>query len=415
MADWLLLRLPSDPASPLGWCVADSAGRIVMPPQSAPLMQVAALGASRRVCALLPAADVLLTEADVPARAGARVHQVVPFALEEHLAEDIDSLHFAVGKRGADSARTPVAVVARVLLDQWLAAMRAVNLVPECLYAESDLLPLNPGQAVALLADECAVVRPAGGAPVTMPLDALAEALELARPAAADPASERTGSGLILYTGAAEWQRCSRVVEAVRDRFDGIKVQLLSDGPLPLYAQQLPGAAATAINLLQGPYAPTTALAGNLRAWRVAAALLAALVVAHVGGSAAELLTVRHAERKVDTEIEDTFRAAMPGERNATDARRRLEQRLASQGGADQTGLLGALAAVAQARSSAPGTSIQGLNFSKGSLELRLSAANTEVLDHLSQALRASGWDADLTGTSVHGAAYEGSIQLKAH
>ncbi len=414
MADWLLIRMSSDPAAPVSWVVADGAGRLVMPAQSGPLMQVAALGASRRVCVLVPATDVLLTEADVPAKAGAKVQQIVPFALEELLAEDVDSLHFAVGRRSADSIRTPVAVVARALLEQWLDMLRDARLTPEVVYAESDLLPLNPGQAVALLDGDCVIVRPPGGAVATMPLDALAEALELARPTAHPDTGERTGRGLILYTGAAEWHRCSREVEAVREHFDGIKVQLLGDGPLALYAQQLPGASQTAINLLQGPYAPTGAISGSLRAWRTAAALLAALVLLHVGGGTAELLALKRTEHRLDADIEHTFRSAMPGEHSAVDARRRMEQRLAGTGGADR-GLLAALAAVAQARDGAPGAVLQALSFREGSLELKLSAPNADVLDRMSQALRASGWQADLTsGNAVQGGAYEGRIQVKA-
>ena len=415
MADWLLIRMSSDPAAPVSWVVADGAGRLVMPAQSGPLMQVSPLGASRRVCVLVPASDVLLAEADVPAKAGAKVQQIVPFALEEQLAEDVDSLHFAVGRRSPDSTRTPVAVVARVLLEQWLEMLRAVNLTPEAIYSESDLLPLNPGQAVALLDGDCAIVRPPGAAVATMPLDALAEALELARPATDPVTGERSGRGLILYTGAAEWHRCSRDVEAVREHFDGIKVQLLGDGPLALYAQQLPGAPQSAINLLQGQYAPTAALGGSLRAWRVAAALLAALVVLHVGGGAAELVSLTRTEHKLDTAIDQTFRSAMPGEHSTVDARRRMEQRLAGAQGGDRQGLLAALAAVAQARDGAPGAVVQALSFREGSLELKLSAPNADVLDRMSQTLRASGWQADLTsGNAVQGGAYEGRIQIKA-
>ena len=50
-----------------------------------------------------PGADVLLAEPDVPVKAGARLQQLVPYALEEQLAENIDELHFALGKRSADS------------------------------------------------------------------------------------------------------------------------------------------------------------------------------------------------------------------------------------------------------------------------------------------------------------------------
>ena len=137
---------------------------------------------------------------------------------------------------------------------------------------------------------------------------------------------ERTGRGLILYTGAAEWQHHSPKVESVREQFDGIKVQLLTGGPLSLFAQQLPSA--HAINLLQGPYAPQHSLAVGWRAWRVAAILLAALVGLHVAGKAAELVMLKRAEKTVDASIDQQFREAMPGEQNSVDARRRMEARL---------------------------------------------------------------------------------------
>jgi general secretion pathway protein L len=416
MADWLIIRLAHEPGAPVSWIAADGAGRIVLPQQSGPLPQVAPLAASRRVCALAPAADVVLTEADVPLKSGTRVHQVVPFALEEQLAEDVEGLHFAVGRRAADESRTPVAVASRALLERWLAELRVAGIVPEALYAESDLLPVNPGQAVALLDADSAIVRPAGGLPVTMPIAALTEALELARPRrdedviAADTAA---GRGLVLYTGAAEWHAHSREIEALRDRFDGIKVQLLTDGPLGLYAQQLPGAAGSAINMLQGPFAPTTSLSSGWKLWRVAAMLLVALVALHAAGSATELMSLKRAEHAVNVSIEQTFRAAMPGEHNAIDARRRMEQRLASVRGGDSSGLLAALGALAQARAGAGDTSIQGLTFRDGALDLKVVAPNAEALDRLSQSLRASGWQADLTAGNAAGSRYEGRIEIK--
>jgi general secretion pathway protein L len=351
----------------------------------------------------------------VPVRAGAKVREVVPFALEELLAEDVDTLHFAVGKRAPDSVRTPVAVVARSLMDGWLAALGEAGLTAEVVYAESDLLPINPGQAVAVLDGDSAVVRLTGHTPVTMPIDALAEALELVRPPPPEmgTAPEHTGSGLVLYTGPVEWHQHSREVEALRDRFDGIKVQLLADGPLALYAQQLPGVAPTGINLLQGPYAPVSSLASHLKAWRIAAALLAGLVVLHAAGSAAELMTLKKAERRLDASITETFRETMH-EQNATDARHRMEQRLVGAGDGALGGLLPTLQALAQARGTAGDTVIQALSFREGALELRVTAPNVEALDHMSQALRSNGWQADLTSGNPGKSGYEGRIEIKA-
>jgi general secretion pathway protein L len=409
MSDWLLLRLPRTPEQAATWLVVDARGAPTGPPQSGPLSLAVPRAAGRRVCVLAPGADVLLAAPDVPHKAGARLQQLVPYALEEDLAENIDELHFAIGKRTADSLNTPVAVVARALLDEWLATLRAAGLEPEALYADSDLLPVNPGQAVALLEEDVVSVRPPGGSPVTLPADALGEALEIAQSGADASAGAR---GLILYTGAAEWQRHSAQVEAARPRFDGIKVQLLTGGPLALFAQQLP--AGTATNLLQGSYAPTATRAVGLKAWRLAAMLLAGLVALHVVGKTVELQVLKKRERQVDTSIRETFHQAMPGEVSALDARRRMEQRLLAARGAGG-GLLPALQALAQARDSAPGTSVQSLNFHSGSLEMKLSAPDASSLDRLSQSLRSNGWAADLTGGSNVSSGYEGRIQVHAN
>jgi general secretion pathway protein L len=360
------------------------------------------------VCLLVGGAEVLLAEPEVPVKAGAKLPQLVPYALEEHLAEDIEDLHFALGKRSGESSRIPVAVVARALLDGWLAELRGAEIEPDAVYADSELLPENPGQAVALLEGDMVSVRPPGGTPVTLPADALGEALEIARSGAE---SSGTGArGLILYTGAAEWQQHSAQVEAARPQFDGIRVQLLAGGPLALFAQQLPSA--TAINLLQGSYAPVSSRGAGFMAWRVAAILLASLIGLHVVGKAAELHVLKRHERQVDASIRDTFRSSMHTEASASEARRLMERRLIGVRGAGE-GLLPALQALAQARDAAPGTSVQTLNFHGGSLEMKLSAPDATSLDRLSQSLRSSGWHADLTGGSNAGSAYEGRIQMR--
>ena len=410
MADWLLLRLPSVPGGHASWLVVDARGAPVGPMQGGPLTLAAARTAGRRVCVLVPGTDVLLAEPEVPARAGLKLQQLVPYALEEQLADDIEDLHFAVGRRATESTRARVAVVARALLDEWLGTLRASGIEPEALYADSDLLPENPGHAVLLLEKDAVTVRPPGAWPVTLPGDALAEALETAHSGGADSGGGG-GRGLILYAEPAAWQQHCAQVEAVRPRFDVVRIQLLTEGPMPLFAQQLP--VATPINLLQGAYAPKAARTVGLRAWRVAAVLLVSLLALHIVGKVGELQVLKTPERQVDASIRDTFHAAMPGEPSTLDARRRMEQRLAATRGAGG-GLLPALQALAQARDAVPGMSVQALQFHGGALDLTLSAPDAASLDRISQELRRNGWQADLTGGSHSGSAYEGHIQVHA-
>jgi general secretion pathway protein L len=406
MADWLLLRLARVPDQPATWLVTDPRGVAQGPPQSGPLSLAAPRSAGRRICVLVPGTDVLVAEPELPTKAGTKLQQLVPYALEEQLADDIDDLHFAIGKRPPNSTRTPVAVVTRALMDQWLTALKSNGLEPEAMYADSDLLPQNPGQSVALLEEDIVVVRPPSGSPVTLPADALQEALEMAQSSSPDGGA---GRGLILYTGAPEWHEHSAQVEALRERFDGIKIQLLANGPLALFAQQLP--TATATNLLQGPYTPTTSRAVGLHAWRAAAILLACLIGLHVAGKATELSLLKRNEHKLDVSIREAVQTAMPGQASTPDARKMMEQRLAA-ARAGGGGLLPALEALVQAKSAAPGAVVQALSFRNGSVDLKVAAPDAASLDRIGQALRNNGWQADLTSGNNVGSGYEGRLQI---
>ncbi len=411
MADWLLLRLPRTPQEQATWLVVDPRGAATGPPQGGPLSLAAPRAAGRHVVVLVRGTDVLLAEPELPpAKAGAKLHQLVPYALEEQLAEDLEDLHFAIGRRQGDSPRVPVAVVARKLMEEWTRLLKASGLEPEALYADSELLPQNPGQAVALLEEDAIVVRPPSGPVVTLPADALDEGLEIAL-SGIEPGMPG-GRGLILYTGPAEWHRHAARVEAARERFEGIQIQLLTGGSLALFAQQLP--ATTATNLLQGPYAPVTPHPVGWSAWRLAAALLAGFIALHIAGKAAELTVLDHANHRLDASIEQVFHTAMPGQVDTYEARRQMEQRLAAVRASQASGgFLRALQAIVQAHRATPEAVLQALSFTNGTLQLKASAPSVESLDRLSRRLRQQGWRARLVSDSPAGSAYEGRIEMR--
>ena len=113
MADTIVIRLPDRPELPASWIVVDAAGARLSAVQFGPLSQATPLAIARRVVVLVPGIDVLFAQPELPVRGGARLMQVVPFALEEHIADDIEGMHFAVGKPDASGAGTLVASVRR--------------------------------------------------------------------------------------------------------------------------------------------------------------------------------------------------------------------------------------------------------------------------------------------------------------
>jgi general secretion pathway protein L len=414
MAESLIIRLRSNEA-PL-WMVCNEDGQVLVNAVSGELMQAVPLAAGRRVVVLVSPGDALVTESEAPAKSAAKLAQVIPFALEERVASEIEDLHFAIGERDAHTGRVPVVAVSRERLDGWVAELRTAGLLPQAIYSEASLVPAMPGQIIGLLDGEFLTLRNAEGPPVVMPAMAVRDALEMLLAAQISQVAglEPPPVGLLLYASQEDWQQHEHEVDALRERFTGVKVQILpsSSGPLSVLAQA--AGSGEAVNILQGTYAPASPLQQGWKAWRIAAALAASLLLVHLGARYFELTRLRKAEAALDASIQDAFRAAMPGQQNALNARRRVEARLAEvRGGGGGGALLPALSALARAKSAVPSASIEGMMFRDGTLELRVNAPDAAALDAIGQQLRASSWQADIKGLTANGDGYRGNLQIR--
>ena len=100
----------------------------------------------------MPASEVLVTESDAPAKSAAKLAQVIPFALEERVADEIENLHFAIGERAADTGpRAGRGGDARAHRRLAGGTARRRVCIPQAIYSEAQLLPAMPGQLIALL------------------------------------------------------------------------------------------------------------------------------------------------------------------------------------------------------------------------------------------------------------------------
>ncbi len=411
MAESLIIHL-RDGAAPL-WMVCNEDGQVVIDVMSGELSQAAPLGATRRVVVILPAGEALVTESDAPAKSSAKLAQVIPYALEERVADEIEDLHFAIGERDPSTGRVAVVVIERVRLDARLAELRAAGLHPAAAYSEASLLPFMPGQLIALLEGDSIMLRSENAPTLVMPALSIGDAIEIALAQQVAPVAglEAAAPGLLLYAGHDEWQAHQHTIDALRERFTGVKVQLLPSGPLSVLAPA--AASGDAVNLLQGALAVASPHEMRWQSWRVAAVLAGVLLCLHLGARYFELDRLRKTEATLNAGIEDAFRAAMPGQQNATNARRRVEQRLQELRSGGGGTLLPVLLAVAQARNAAPGATIEGLTYRDGVLEMRIMAADTASLDAIGQQLRASNWQAEIKAVTASGDNYRGSVQVR--
>jgi general secretion pathway protein L len=108
--------------------------------------------------ALVPTEDVLLMYGTLPLTSARKLRQAAPFSVEEALIEDIDTLHFALGKQ-EKTGRFPVAVVKKSLLKTWSEVLSAQGIVPRYMLPEVLALPYTPGSWHVLLLDKRALIR----------------------------------------------------------------------------------------------------------------------------------------------------------------------------------------------------------------------------------------------------------------
>ncbi len=386
MSQFLVLRL----ADPVSWVITDADGGRIGPVSIGGLADAAPLAAERPLIVIAPGASVTFAQPELPVKGGARVAQVVPYAMEELLAGEVEQFHFAVGRTDAEG-RTLVAAVRRDELRGWMDALRAAGLDPQALVPEPLCVPDNPGKTVAVIDAGKLLVRAPGALPVALDAEPLTEAFALA-------GLEGEDRHVQLYVSQQDWQDSREMIEALREVTGSLDLQLLPDGALPLMAAG--SVQSDALSLLQGEFARRTGWRAEWQRWRVAAFLALAALALHVGMRGYDLIRLRAEEQRLDAAIEQAVRIAMPDVERIVDARAQIEQRLAGGGATDPQGLLARLAAVGGAMSGATGPTIESLGWRNGSLQLQMIAADTDTLARFAQALTARGLTADVESTT---------------
>ena len=386
MSQFLVLRL----ADPVSWVITDAGGGRIGPVSTGTLADAVPLAAERPLIAIAPGASITLARPQLPVRGGARLAQVAPYAMEDALAGEVEQFHFAVGRTDADG-RTLVAAVRREELRGWLDALKSAGLDPQAVVPDTLCVPDNPGKIVAVIDAGQLLVRAPGALPVTLDAEPLTESFTLA-------GLEGDDRHVQLYVSQQDWQDSREMIEALREVTGSLDLQLLPDGALPLLAA---GALRTdSLSLLQGEFARRTGWRAEWQRWRLAAVLALAAFALHVGVHAYDLTRLRAEEKRLDSAIEQAVRIALPDVERVVDARAQIGQRLAGASAADPDGLLARLAAIGAAMTGAPGPTIEALGWRNRSLELSMSAPDTDAIARFAQALSARGLAADVASTT---------------
>lgn len=387
--------------------------------QTGPLEDAAALAGNRRLIVLVPSTRVLRLNARIPLKGTARIRQALPFALEEQLAGDIDKQHFAFRAKD-DAGHTPVAVVDKALLQEWIARLDAAELMPNAIYADSDALPANPATITLLVEGGRALIRSDEGEVTAFDEASLETVLELLLDAQSKKLENDATAvpvKLVIYCSEETHRRYEQLWDRQRMRVENLEVIFLADGALPLLAGEI--AHRPGVNLLQGSFAPKTDLPIRWQDWRIAAALLAAFLVLNLAYKGLHYWQLSRADAALDAAATQVLTQTFPTAGEVSDPWNELRTRLGAaeddtaQAGA--TDLSESLEVLSAAFAKTPGIRMETISFRSGALDLQLTAPDVAALDQLRQLISDPGkYTAEIQSANPDNDVIKGRIQITA-
>jgi general secretion pathway protein L len=412
MSEILVIRLlgsvnSATPAeTPAQWLLVDTHGARLGTVLQGRLGDAAMLAQGRKVVGLVPGTDTLSLNPALPALKGnTKLSQVVPYALEDQLAVDIDELYFAIGKRGK-SANTPVIVVAHQLMKDWVSALTAAGAQPDALNTDTSLLPTTTEGLTVLIDQGRVSIKQSDSSVSTLDVSPLSEALQLLIPA--------TNQSVTIFITEQEYQAEKAAIDALFERAPNVALKLLPDGVLPLLALQT--TQPHAINLLQGEYTQRKKTQYSFGGWKVAAGLLIALIGLHLFSKSLELWQLSKQEAELDQQIQTIYSQTLSVNTpvKADKARPALQTRWQQlQELRKPNHLMKTLDVLSKVTNAKDALKIQELNYNQGTVQLKVLAPNDQSLDYIQRQAKTQGITAELQGTTAVDEKVEGQISFQ--
>jgi len=376
MNETLIIRLPDSDQQVVPWLVANLQTKDLIASGELESMQqlneLRSHAENRQVKVYVTTDAVTLHQLDLPAKSRKQLAQVVPYALEDDVAQEIDSLHFAWASGIPPEQPLPVAVVDKQTMQLWQqrlaeAGIRADSLQPDCF-----AIPVEPQTWSVMTIAGDIIVRQGAWQGIALEPDFL-QFLE--------PENERDTPVKIKHWGQIEWPQAPAQLEP-------------QDESLPLQAAML--ATTDGINLLQGQYQlrNRSSLNWSVLKWPgIAAAIVLALGIAD---NSIQLYKLNAEQARIQQQTEQLYRDAFPDETRIVNIRAQLNQHLARLGGTSQSDMLYLLQSLESAFSQAPlnVTSMQ-YDASRNELRIQADADSFQVFEQFRTAARGARLDVE--------------------
>lgn len=353
-----------------------------------------------RLIGLVPGDEALFCFAEIPAKQARYVRQALPFAVEEQVAQDIDTVHLSLGERSDQGFR--VAAIDRQRMAIWHELFDAVQGADlDSLYPDAALLPVSESRWCICLDGEDTLVAGSRGEWFRMDTVNLGIfSYTLASPDENEVVAEIT---VTVYGSEADFEKHADLVTQLEQQERlRISKETLQMTPLELLAHAHHNLLCTPINMCQGTFEAVDRSGGLWRLWRPAAIIAAVWFALQVGVELGMGYYHLQEAKQLEQQAMTIYRDVFPNDNRATpqNVRRVLEGqlRLARQSGprADFLSLLTQAGAEYSRLGGGQNVRFDSVNYSRqrGELVVELRADSYDRLSALRSAIGDRGLEA---------------------
>lgn len=157
MQENMLIYLHANDLTHPSWVIVNAQGEIVNAAERDSLEGLSSIAENKYVIVVVPGQDVMLTQVVLPKMNRAKRVKAIPFALEDKLIAEIETLHFAMGDE--EVGEWPVAVVSHDKMNEWLSLLREFGIEPDQFIPAPLLLPYIKGVWHIMIEEGVAHIR----------------------------------------------------------------------------------------------------------------------------------------------------------------------------------------------------------------------------------------------------------------
>ena len=406
MASTLLIHY--DPAKPdwATWSHVNNQGELTSRIASGPLSDAAMVAEQHKAVVLLDSSSVHLNHVQLPTSNRQKMLRAIPYALEEHLAEDIDDFHFVIGKTDPHYG-TPVAAIRKDTIEDLISAFEAAGITIEAVIPDAICSPASADQWTVLLHAGKALVQ--YQALIGTVIDT--GNLPLLLQARLDKTDSKPEKIVFLYLDGEE---PDTALEQIGDGIEIIKVAYNAH-PLVVFCGEYGNA--RSLNLLQGKYKPRRKSTSQWHRWRLAGSLATVWLILYLGINLYELNRLKARNTEIGIQIESIYKRSFPGSKRIVNPRVQMEQKLEELrggGGPQGSQFLALLTESATIIAGQKDVTLQSIDFRNNRMNIGLTGTNLQSVETLNTQLNSNAkLETEITSATSEKNIVKGNIRLQ--